>query len=36
VVADLAGDLDRLAARRDQLAGELEEVCAAHPLGPRW
>jgi hypothetical protein len=36
VVADLAGELDRLAARRDQLAGDLEEVFAAHPFGPRW
>ena len=34
VVADLASELDRLHARRDQLAGELEEVFAAHPLGP--
>ena len=34
VVADLAGELDRLHARREQLAADLEEAFLAHPLGP--
>ncbi len=33
VVAELAVELDRLLARRDALAGEIEEVFLAHPFG---
>ncbi len=33
VIADLVGDLDRIHARRDQLAGQIEETFLAHPLG---
>lgn len=34
VIAALAGELDQLHARRDQLAAELAEAFLAHPLGP--
>jgi transposase len=33
VIAELAGELDRLHARRDALATEIEEVFLAHPFG---
>ena len=33
VVAELAGELDRLHKRRDTLAAEIEEVFLAHPFG---
>ncbi len=33
VVAELAAELDRVFARRDKLAGEIEEAFLAHPLG---
>ena len=33
VIAELAGELDRVYARRDTLAGEIEEVFGAHPFG---
>lgn len=33
VVAELAGELDRLHQRRDALAAEIEEVFLAHPFG---
>jgi transposase len=33
VVAELTAELDRLHARRAQLAGEIEEVFLAHPFG---
>jgi transposase len=33
VIAELAGELDRVHARRDALAGEIEEVFLAHPFG---
>ncbi len=33
VIAELAGELDRIYARRDALAGEIEEVFVAHPFG---
>lgn len=33
VIAELAAELDRLYTRRDQLAGEIEEVFLAHPFG---
>jgi transposase len=33
VIAELAGELDRVFARRDRLAGEIEEVFLAHPFG---
>ena len=33
VIAELAGELDRVFARRDALAGEIEEVFLAHPFG---
>lgn len=33
VVAELAGELDRVHARRAALAGEIEEVFLAHPFG---
>lgn len=33
VIAELAGELDRIQARRDALAAEIEEVFLAHPLG---
>ena len=32
-IADLASDLDRICARRDLLANEIEEAFLAHPLG---
>lgn len=33
VVAELAGELDRVHKRRDALAAEIEEVFLAHPFG---
>ena len=33
VIAELATELDRVFARRDALAGEIEEVFMAHPFG---
>lgn len=33
MIAELAGELDRVYARRDTLAGEIEEVFVAHPFG---
>ena len=33
VIAELAADLDRVCARRDALAGEIEEAFLAHPFG---
>jgi transposase len=33
VIAELATELDRACARRDALAGEIEEVFLAHPFG---
>ena len=33
VIAELAGEFDRVFARRDRLAGEIEEVFMAHPFG---
>jgi len=33
VIAELAGELDRLHRRRDALAGEIEEVFRTHPFG---
>lgn len=33
VIAELAGELDRLHKRRDALAGEIEEGFTAHPFG---
>src|SRR5690606_27208834 len=33
VIAELAGELDRVHRRRDALAGEIEEVFLAHPFG---
>lgn len=33
VIAEVATELDRLHARRDALAGEIEEVFGAHPFG---
>ena len=33
VIAELAGELDRVLARRDALAAEIEEVFLAHPFG---
>lgn len=33
VIAELAGELDRVYAHRDALAGEIEEVFVAHPFG---
>lgn len=33
VIADLCSDLDRVIARRDQLATEIETVFMSHPLG---
>ena len=33
VIAELAGELDRVLARRDALAGEIEEAFLAHPFG---
>jgi transposase len=33
VLAELAGELDRIHRRRDTLAGEIEEVFLAHPFG---
>jgi transposase len=33
VIAELATELDRVFARRDVLAGEIEEVFLAHPFG---
>lgn len=33
VIAEVASELDRLHARRDKLAGEIEEVFLAHPFG---
>ena len=33
VIAELAGELDRVCARRDALAGEIEEAFLAHPFG---
>lgn len=33
VIEDLVGDLDRICARRDQLAEAIEEVFLSHPLG---
>ena len=33
VIAELAGELDRVIARRDTLAAEIEEVFLAHPFG---
>lgn len=33
VIAELAGELDRVLARRDALAAEIEEVLLAHPFG---
>ena len=32
-IADLAADLDRICARRDQLAGDIEAAFQTHPLG---
>ena len=32
-ISELAADLDRICARRDRLAGEIEEAFQAHPLG---
>jgi transposase len=34
VIAELATELDRLQARRDRVATELEELFRSHPLGP--
>jgi transposase len=34
VIAELAQELDRLAQRRDRLAGEIEQVFASHPAAP--
>jgi transposase len=34
VIAELAGELDRLHTRRDRLAADIEAVFSAHPLGP--
>ena len=34
VIGELAAELDRLRARRDVLAAEIEELFLAHPLGP--
>ncbi len=34
VIAELAGELDRVHTRRKILAGEIEEVFLSHPLGP--
>jgi transposase len=33
VIAELAGELDRVHARREKLAAEIEEVFLAHPFG---
>jgi Transposase len=33
VISELAGELDRVAARRDALAGEIEEAFLSHPFG---
>jgi transposase len=33
VIAELAGELDRVAARRDALASEIEEAFLSHPFG---
>ncbi len=33
VIAELAGELDRVLARRDALAAEIEEAFLAHPFG---
>ncbi|MGH3155151.1 MAG: IS110 family transposase [Streptosporangiaceae bacterium] len=33
VIAELAAELDRICARRDALAGEIEEAFLAHPFG---
>jgi len=33
VIAELAGELDRIHTRRDALAGEIEEAFLAHPFG---
>jgi transposase len=33
VIAEVAGELDRVAARRDALAGEIEEAFLSHPSG---
>jgi transposase len=33
VIAELAGELDRVSARRDALAGEIEEAFLSHPSG---
>ncbi|MGC8512093.1 MAG: IS110 family transposase [Acidimicrobiales bacterium] len=33
VIAELVGELDRVYARRDVVAGEIEEVFVAHPFG---
>jgi len=33
VIAELAGELDRVCARRDALAAEIEEAFLAHPFG---
>jgi transposase len=33
VIAELAADLDRIHTRRDELAGQIEEVFLEHPLG---
>lgn len=33
MIAELAGELDRVHARRDALAGEIEEAFLAHPFG---
>ena len=33
VIVELAGELDRVCARRERLAGEIEEVFVAHPFG---
>ena len=33
VIAELAAELDRVCARRDTLAGEIEEAFLAHPFG---
>ena len=33
VISDLAGDLDRVQTRRDELADQIEKVFLSHPLG---
>lgn len=34
IIAELAGELDRLDARRERLVGQIEAVFRSHPLGP--